>query len=201
MVEKIKSTIEQAIPGADVYVFDPQNDNTHFESLVISEKFSDIPLVKQHKMVMSALEESFATDVHAMGTKNIYTRKMGCGKKRLYDRINVYEVDKMDENKLAETKELIKNDVASKPVLLYMKGDKTMPQCGFSARVVQILNTLEVDYETRNVLADEYIRQGIKEYSDWPTIPQLYVKGEFIGGCDIVAEMAENGDLEKLFKN
>ena len=73
-----------------------------------------------------------------------------------------------------------------------------MPQCGFSAQVVHILNELKVSYETRNVLEDDTLRQGIKDFSDWPTIPQLYVKGEFIGGCDIVKEMFEQGELKPL---
>ena len=80
-----------------------------------------------------------------------------------------------------------------------MKGTKSMPQCGFSSRVAGVLNYMEVDYQDINVLADENIRQGIKEYSDWPTIPQLYIKKEFIGGCDIIKEMYESGELKKVF--
>ena len=85
-------------------------------------------------------------------------------------------------------------------VLLFMKGDAEMPLCGFSAAVVQILSHMGVDFHGVNVLADEDIRQGVKEFSDWPTIPQLYVKGEFIGGCDIVREMYMNGELKDLFE-
>ena len=83
--------------------------------------------------------------------------------------------------------------------MLYMKGTKSMPQCGFSSRVAGVLNYMEVDYQDVNVLADENIRQGIKDYSDWPTIPQLYVKGEFVGGCDIITEMTMSGDLDTMF--
>ncbi|MCC7381549.1 MAG: Grx4 family monothiol glutaredoxin [Deltaproteobacteria bacterium] len=83
--------------------------------------------------------------------------------------------------------------------VLFMKGTKQLPQCGFSARVVQILDHLGVPYETVNVLADPDIREGIKVYTDWPTIPQLYYKGRFVGGCDIVSGMLENGELQKLF--
>jgi monothiol glutaredoxin len=89
-------------------------------------------------------------------------------------------------------------DVKSHPVLLYMKGSRLMPQCGFSARVVHILDLCGCSYETRNVLEDDALRQGIKEYSDWPTIPQLYVKGEFIGGCDIVTQLHESGELQGI---
>ena len=93
----------------------------------------------------------------------------------------------------------IKETVTSNDVVLFMKGTKTMPQCGFSSRVAGILNFMGVEYLDVNVLADEEIRAGIKEYSDWPTIPQLYVKGEFVGGCDIITEMTLSGELDQLF--
>ncbi|MBC7133235.1 MAG: Grx4 family monothiol glutaredoxin [Roseovarius sp.] len=88
---------------------------------------------------------------------------------------------------------------AANDVVLYMKGTKDMPQCGFSSRVAGVLNYMGVNFVDVNVLADEEIRQGIKDYSDWPTIPQLYVKGEFVGGCDIVTEMTLSGELDQLF--
>ena len=93
----------------------------------------------------------------------------------------------------------IRSTVTSNDVVLYMKGTKTMPQCGFSSRVAGVLNFMGVDFKDVNVLADADIRQGIKDYSEWPTIPQLYVKGEFIGGCDIVTEMTLSGELDQLF--
>ncbi|SEM47354.1 monothiol glutaredoxin [Loktanella fryxellensis] len=92
----------------------------------------------------------------------------------------------------------IKDTVTSHDVVLFMKGTKTMPQCGFSSRVAGVLNFMGVDYTDVNVLADDQVRQGIKEFSDWPTIPQLYVKGEFVGGCDIVTEMTLSGELDTL---
>ena len=94
--------------------------------------------------------------------------------------------------------ERIKHDISDNPVLLYMKGTPVFPQCGFSAAVVQILTTMGVKFKGVDVLQDPSIRQGIKEFSNWPTIPQLYVKGEFIGGCDIVREMFESGELRQL---
>ncbi len=94
----------------------------------------------------------------------------------------------------------IKKDIAENDVVLFMKGTPMMPQCGFSAAVVQVLTHAGVKFKGINVLADNEIRQGIKDFSNWPTIPQLYVKGEFVGGCDIVREMAEAGELETLFK-
>ncbi len=93
----------------------------------------------------------------------------------------------------------IKEEVMKHPVLLFMKGSKLMPQCGFSSQVVDVLNELNIDYTTRNVLQDNELRQGIKEFSNWPTIPQLYIKGEFIGGCDIIIQLHEAGELQKLF--
>jgi len=93
----------------------------------------------------------------------------------------------------------IRGTVSSNDVVLYMKGTKTMPQCGFSSRVAGVLNFMGVEYTDVNVLDDAEIRQGIKEFSDWPTIPQLYVKGEFVGGCDIITEMTLSGELDQLF--
>ncbi len=93
----------------------------------------------------------------------------------------------------------IKDTITKNDVVLFMKGTKSMPQCGFSSRVAGVLNYMEIDYADGNVLADENIRQGIKDYSDWPTIPQLYVKGEFVGGCDIITEMMLSGELDTLF--
>ena len=96
--------------------------------------------------------------------------------------------------------ETIKDTVEKNDVVLFMKGTKMMPQCGFSSRVAGILNYIGLDYADVNVLADAEIRQGIKDFSDWPTIPQLYVKGEFVGGCDIVTEMTLSGELDQLFE-
>jgi monothiol glutaredoxin len=94
----------------------------------------------------------------------------------------------------------IKKTVTDNDVVLFMKGTKMMPQCGFSSRVAGVLNYMGVEFHDVNVLADDEIRQGIKDYSDWPTIPQLYVKGEFVGGCDIVTEMTLSGELDTLFE-
>ena len=96
--------------------------------------------------------------------------------------------------------ERIKQDITANPVLLYMKGTPVFPQCGFSSAVVQILTTLGVKFKGIDVLADPEIREGIKAFSQWPTIPQLYVKGEFVGGCDIIREMYESGELQDYLK-
>jgi monothiol glutaredoxin len=96
------------------------------------------------------------------------------------------------------THDRIQADITENPVVLFMKGTPVFPQCGFSARVVQILSHMGVPFKGVNVLEDMEIREGIKEFSNWPTIPQLYVKGEFIGGCDIVTEMFQSGELTSL---
>ncbi|WP_370272078.1 Grx4 family monothiol glutaredoxin [Pseudooceanicola nitratireducens] len=101
---------------------------------------------------------------------------------------------------MTDAKTRIDEIVKGNDVVLYMKGTKSMPQCGFSSRVAGVLNYMGVDYADVNVLADEEIRQGIKDYSDWPTIPQLYVKGEFVGGCDIITEMTLSGELDQLLE-
>ena len=99
---------------------------------------------------------------------------------------------------MSSAHEQIDREVKGNDVVLFMKGTPQFPQCGFSGQVVQILDYLGVDYKGVNVLADDGIRQGIKDYSNWPTIPQLYVKGEFIGGCDITREMFQSGELQQM---
>ena len=98
------------------------------------------------------------------------------------------------------TEAQIKDTVTNNDVVLFMKGTKEMPQCGFSSRVAGVLNFMGVEFADVNVLADEALRQGIKDYSDWPTVPQLYVKGEFVGGCDIITEMTLSGELDALLE-
>ena len=95
----------------------------------------------------------------------------------------------------------IRQDISETPVVLFMKGSPVFPQCGFSAAVVQMLSHIGVKFKGVDVLSDPGIRQGIKEFSNWPTIPQLYVKGEFVGGCDIIREMFETGELKDLLSN
>lgn len=101
-----------------------------------------------------------------------------------------------NENIFATIQEQLKSD----DIVLYMKGNAKFPQCGFSAATVDVLNSFGVNFKEHNILLDPELRQGIKDFSQWPTIPQLYVKEEFVGGCDIIREMAESGELEELFK-
>lgn len=100
---------------------------------------------------------------------------------------------------MTDAQSQIKATVTDNDVVLFMKGTKDMPQCGFSSRVAGVLNFMGVEFADVDVLADDGVRQGIKDYSDWPTIPQLYVKGEFVGGCDIITEMTMSGELDQLF--
>jgi monothiol glutaredoxin len=104
------------------------------------------------------------------------------------------------KDEIMTAEETIKQTIDANDVVLFMKGNKMMPQCGFSSRVAGVLNYMGVDFADVNVLADDGIRQGIKDFSDWPTIPQLYVKGEFVGGCDIITEMTLSGELDQLFE-
>ena len=99
------------------------------------------------------------------------------------------------------TRDRIQTEVDGNDVLLFMKGTPVFPQCGFSAAVIQVLSHLQVKFNSVNVLEDPDIRDGIKQYSDWPTIPQLYVKGEFVGGCDIIREMYETGELKTFLED
>ena len=98
------------------------------------------------------------------------------------------------------TKNQIQKDITQNQVMLYMKGTPEAPQCGFSAKVVDILRSQEISFGSSDVLADESVREGIKEFSNWPTIPQLYIGGKFVGGCDIVTELAGSGELKKLLE-
>ena len=99
-----------------------------------------------------------------------------------------------------QTKDLINNEITKNEVCLFMKGTPDAPQCGFSMTISNLLKILEVNFKGINVLESQSLREGIKEFSDWPTIPQVYIKGEFVGGCDIVKEMYENGELKKILE-
>ena len=107
----------------------------------------------------------------------------------------------MEDNNIVDVSENIKNEIKSNDVVLFMKGTPVFPMCGFSAATVQVLSDIGVKFSSVNVLDSNEMREGIKKFSNWPTIPQLYVKGEFIGGCDIVKEMHETGELLELFNS
>lgn len=188
---EIKEAITQSIANAEVHVLDPQNDGVHLEALVISAEFSGKSLVQQHQMVMLPLSGQFNSSLHALGLKTFTPESWEKQKQN-------YKVGS-SMNDVKQISDIISGDIKTNKVVLFMKGSKAMPQCGFSARVVQILNSLNIDYVDRNVLDSEELRHGIKEFSNWPTIPQLYVGGNFIGGCDIITQMHESGELKELF--
>lgn len=102
---------------------------------------------------------------------------------------------------MSEIFALIKKQLSENDVVLYMKGSKTMPRCGFSATIVHVLQNLGIDFKDIDILEDEELRQGIKDFTNWPTIPQLYIKGEFIGGCDIVRQLYQTGELKVILEN
>ena len=108
--------------------------------------------------------------------------------------------DFLDPSEIEEAKQAISEEVQANNIILYMKGSKVMPMCGFSGRVVDVLEDIGADFETRDVLTDPALRIAIKEFSDWPTLPQLYVGGEFIGGCDIIMSLHRSGDLALICK-
>lgn len=101
---------------------------------------------------------------------------------------------------MSDILDTIKKDIESNDVILYMKGTKDMPRCGFSATVANILQNMGIQFKDVDVLADEAVRQGIKDFTNWPTVPQLYIKGEFIGGCDIIRELYQSGELKQIFE-
>lgn len=106
----------------------------------------------------------------------------------------------VEENKNLDISTRVENLIGSSPIFLFMKGTPDMPQCGFSANVIRILNQHSVSYKTFNILSDMDIREGVKQFSNWPTYPQLYVKGQLVGGNDIVNELMQNGELEQILK-
>ena len=176
--KEVIDLITNKIPSSQVLVENIKG-NDHLQVTVIASEFNGLSLVKQHQLVYSALRQELASEaIHALALKT---------------ETPTWIMDNL-------TKDKIQTLIDSNPVMVFMKGTKLMPQCGFSNNVVQILNSLGVEFSTFDVLSDFEVREGIKEFSDWPTIPQLYVKGEFLGGCDIVKEMHESGELQEVFE-
>eukprot|EP01037_Dinobryon_pediforme_P017893 gene17892-18124_t len=165
-IEAALRLIKAALPDAQIEIRDLAGDGDHYSATVISSAFKGKTRVAQHQMVYAALQG-----------------QMG-GKSRI--RYEVY---------VMSIQERIKAQVSENDVVVFMKGTPQFPMCGFSGQVVQILDHVGVPYIGVNVLEDAELRQGIKDFANWPTIPQLYVKGEFLGGCDIVREMFQSGEL------
>ena len=179
--DEIEALIKAAIPDARVTIEDLAGDGDHYAATVVSETFRGIPRVKQHQIVYAALRGRMGGELHALALQTSAPER----NRRIPKMAN-------------DVFERIQSEISDAPVMLYMKGTAMFPQCGFSARVVQILTHMGVPFKTANVLEDMELREGIKQFSQWPTVPQLYVKGEFVGGCDIVTEMFQSGELETL---
>ena len=172
---EVINLITKRIPSSKVFVENIKG-NDHLQVTVIAHQFNGLSLVKQHQLVYSALKEELASEaIPALALKT--------------------ETPNWIMDNL--TKEKIQKMIDANPIMVFMKGTKLMPQCGFSNNVVQILNSLGIEFGTFDVLSDFAIREGIKEYSDWPTIPQVYLKGEFLGGSDILIEMYNSGSLKE----
>ena len=172
-LEEIKNLIKEAIPDAEIIIQDLAGDENHYSATIKSKIFNGKNKIEQHKMVYKSLKGKMGNELHALS-------------------INTMEVQIMNENTKKKINELLeKNEVC-----LFMKGTPNVPQCGFSLAISNVLKHLGVNFKGVNVLEDNDIREGIKTFSDWPTIPQLYIKKEFIGGCDIVKEMFEKKELQ-----
>ena len=179
--DDIEQLIKAGLPDAQVSIDDLAGDGDHYAATVVSEAFRGKSRVQQHQMVYDALKGQMGGALHALALKT-----------------SAPSYGDLDMANQQEIQDWIGKQVAGNDVVLFMKGNKQMPQCGFSMQVAQILNHLGVEFKDINVLEDMSVRDGVKAFSNWPTIPQLYVKGEFIGGCDILREMFQAGELQEL---
>ena len=173
-IEEIKKHILEAIPDASIEIKDLMGDNNHYSAIIKSKIFKGMSRIDQHKLVYKSLKGKMGNELHALALTT-------------------------EENNM-NVKETIQNFINQNDICLFMKGTPESPQCGFSMAVSNVLKHLNVKFKGVNVLEDQNLRQGIKDFSDWPTIPQLYIKGEFIGGCDIVKDMFEKGELKKVLE-
>ncbi len=174
---EIERLIKQAIPDAEVSIRDLAGDGDHYAARVVASSFGGLSRIRQHQAVYAALGGRVGGELHALQLETAVPTEI--------------EIVSDPNQRIAEI-------VGANEIVLFMKGTALFPQCGFSSRAIAILDRLGAKYETVDVLQDPEIRQGIKDYSDWPTVPQLYVKGEFVGGSDIMMEMFESGELQQL---
>ena len=191
-MQEIEQLIREALPDAQIHIDDLRGDGDHYAARVISAAFAGKSRVEQHQMVYRALRGRMGDQLHALALQT------GVPRGRLSGSETRGDFNMMEATISAPAENRIRGLVDEHQVVLFMKGTPVFPQCGFSATVVQMLSLLGVRFKGVDVLEDPEIRQGIKSFSDWPTIPQLYVKGEFVGGCDIVREMYETGELAEF---
>ena len=187
---EIERLIKTGLPDAEVTIKDLEGDGNHYEAHVASRQFLGKTRVQQHKMVYDTLCGRMGGVLHALALKTAIRPIPG-------EAAMPSEEGKqaMSEQQIHD---LIGKEITSNDIVLFMKGTRQSPQCGFSSQVVQILGHLGVDFKDINVLEDPSLRDGVKSYANWPTIPQLYIKGEFVGGSDIIKEMHQSGELQKL---
>lgn len=190
----IRNVLEKKFSNAQVWIEDTKNDGYHFEINIVAEEFQDKSHIERHQMIYNALGNWVGNEIHAL---SIDAKTPNEAKDN-----NTNDFSKENNEKPLHNDILKKIDEAvhKYDVILFMKGNKQTPMCGFSMQVNQILLDLGVDFMDVNILASNELRENIKIYSNWPTIPQLYIKGNFIGGCDITREMYENGSLQELLK-
>jgi monothiol glutaredoxin len=177
--EGLKARIEAAIPSASAAV---TGDGRHFRAVVTSPAFAGLSRIAQHQIVHDVFGTDLGERIHALSIQT-----------------NTLEGASMNDES-NPTRDAIKDAIESNPVILFMKGTREAPMCGFSARTVTALQQLNASFTTIDVLADPRIRQELSALSNWPTIPQLFVNGELIGGCDIVVEMHETGELAQVLR-
>ena len=186
-LQQIKQKIEEGLPGSQAEILDPRKDGVHLKAVVTYDGFQNKSLIEQHQMVYDTLKEELKEELHALAIETHSTKEQNNqqGEREL----------KEDDN---PTFNKIREMINSSKVFLFMKGTPDFPQCGFSMQVIQILNQLNIEYQSFDVLSDDEVRQGIKDFSNWPTIPQLFINGKFIGGCDITIELYQKGVLQRL---
>jgi monothiol glutaredoxin len=196
-INELTKMLNESFPSSDVKVIDTVGDGNHLEATIISDSFSGKNSLQRHKMVYDSLGSIVGNEIHALAL-NTHTFAEKSGEAVSHGLQNKDQNINLSDDILKQIDTLVKDN----EVVLFMKGNKDMPLCGFSSVVNHILlDLLQVNFVDVDVMADYKIRDKIKEYSNWPTIPQLYVKGQFIGGCDIVRGMFQNGELQELFKS
>lgn len=178
-IDILRSRILSHLPDAEVTITDTVGDGNHLSAVVVSKKFQGLTRLAQHQLVYRAVGQDLGTTLHALAL-----------------------VTKCPAQEITMTiHEQIASEVKNNRVVIYMKGTADAPLCGFSAQVINIFNHLGVNYKAINVLEDPALREGIKSFNNWPTIPQIFINGEFVGGCDIIREMFQSNELQDLLKN
>ncbi len=194
---KVKQAIEKAIPGSKASVTNSIKDGQHYEITVQSDSFKGKSLVDQHKMVHDSIRE-LRQQMHAVVIKTSLLGKSSLEKTSEKGK----ESREGIKNPAAkDIKELVREAIAHNDVAVFIKGTPSQPLCGFSAKVVYILNELGVKYNAVNIFDDIMIKSTLVEMTGWPTTPQVFIKGTFIGGCDITEEMYASGELQKILKD